>query len=77
MTESFVFPNRDGEQMPVDARVANALEYVAHYLEAIEQHLAIISSSFYGPINPNAQLVTQLSHIREAIGEVGQPKAPF
>lgn len=63
----FKFPNQDGEQMPVEARVANALEHIAHYLEGIAESLTDIANSFNDPINPNSQLVTQLSHIRELI----------
>jgi hypothetical protein len=43
--QTFVFPDAAGAAMPVEARAANALEFIAHYLDRIEGHLEQLSKS--------------------------------
>jgi len=51
---------------PVEVRGANALEFIAHYLDRIEGHLATIATQLEkGNVNGAsvAQAMTQISHM--------------
>jgi hypothetical protein len=52
--------------LPADARAARALEYIAHYLDRIDQSLESIATSLAADPG-NAQLRNQLQSIERAI----------
>jgi hypothetical protein len=68
---NFMFPTREANP-PVEHRVANALEHIAHYLERIDGHLEQLAKTVAENGNGFPVLRDQIAGVREAIEVAGR-----
>ena len=64
--QKFVFTSRATGAIPVEARVANSLEFIAHYLDRIEGHLERLANAVESE-GANQKVRTQLQRIEQAL----------
>lgn len=58
---------KPGQSMAPDFRQAHALEYIAHYLDRIEQHLAKISSTLTEDPADDITVLSALKDVSDSI----------
>jgi hypothetical protein len=66
---NFVFTNSTQVHAPVDQRVANALEFIAHYLDRIDGHLESLAAEMKAGRGDTTTLTSALQSIAHMMGE--------
>lgn len=66
---NFIFPS-DPQNAPADMRAANALEFIAHYLDRIDGHLEALVAQARGGNGETAKIAQQLMSINQFVGRI-------
>jgi hypothetical protein len=68
--KSFVFSGETPTPLPADARVANALEHIAYYLDRIDNHLEAVAIQVQAGNSEGARIAEALQGITGLLGRM-------